>query len=566
MAERDHSSLQQGYDNARKQQLQREGAQARTQEIKDRSALALKKAGYTRTDDGGLVSAENSDAKVQEEQNRMLLQQLDGIKKATSASRSAQGVTDAIKTGDMNYLQKAIQADEGIAKLFPEVKVITNIDFESDGELLRAAGIDIAKIPKDKIADIRKQVFKFHDGKDWKIGALEPIMAKMNLHKTASADQLKVLNEFMALQTESDKGVTEADRSNSTSKAASSSKRADAAGTRAESSKILNTARAAEQSKLAEAKRVSAEAKKTQQENQAIKNKNDAKKQEQKYEIDKIKKTAKAEGKEVSGGISFKPTANQKNLSASKKIIQDFADANLEGDMESFYDVDLNAPENAELKRKALVLDHDMEVLTKKKMSSDNRKRLIKLRQLVSLGGDAAKIKETDVGWWDHSLQKAASFLTEDPRYLGNVKAKSAFEGFKGILRVAMIGAAQTTSEMKNFRLMLGDQTQKSTTLLVQLDNTLKRMEGEYGAISNQLGHPLRAKIHIGFGLKKLQESRQLIAESLSKFKDSKAASSHKKKGKKELISSLRGEKKPPGGKKSAEEIYQSILAKRKAK
>lgn len=113
------------------------------------------------------------------EQEQLQAQENTQLLKSLQAKLSIQDTDNAFKdfaeTGDANYLQKALNSNEQLKKAWGArgVQLISNIDFANDHQTLGQFGFDSAMYDTpEKQAVLRKNVYKYYDGKDWKVGLL----------------------------------------------------------------------------------------------------------------------------------------------------------------------------------------------------------------------------------------------------------------------------------------------------------------------------------------------------------------------------------------------------------
>lgn len=527
------SELFNAFNKQQEASAKRRQLEEQNKRIKQQNEDTLYKQGFVRGADGKLSTRENSDQDVKEQQNALILSQLGAVKKQLAVNESDSRLSDYLETGDANALQQALDNSPELKQLYAGqgVNLVGNVDFDNDAELLRRNGIDINKLDVPKRKEyLKRALFKYHDGKQWQVGDTDMLIARTGMARRASAAQLKTIHNFDAHRKRASGGETTEDIATA-NKAAEAKIVNDTTKVQTDRTKVEGAVK--NNARKTEVDAAKAAADQTKANADILEAETEAKFEEQRVanetknaETNRINankkgsKTNKGSASFGSDGIGKKTAATRQTERAAGRF-DGLLTKHFDGDKASFYATDLDAPGNEELKGEVQDTVNEMMSIQKLKLTGADKKRIDEFTKLSSLAKPAAQLSESDVGFVDSFLQKTASYFTSNPEFLGNTSAKSSYEAFKGILRVAMIGAAQTTSEMKNFRQMLGDQTQQGRTLLTQLDTTLARIEAQHDAAAKTYGHRAIAKVMLGSSVKRLAQSRREIAKSLSKGGDS---------------------------------------------
>lgn len=152
-----------------------------------RDALALKKQaldaeltmkGY---DPKTLGVIPGSDADVKKAQNQQALQMANALQGKLAAQDTDQAILDYSQTGDANYLQGAMDKNPAIKQAWYArgVQQVGNIDWQNDERILAQHGFAPAEYDtKEKQDILRKNVYKYHDGTEWKVGMLSNVVAE----------------------------------------------------------------------------------------------------------------------------------------------------------------------------------------------------------------------------------------------------------------------------------------------------------------------------------------------------------------------------------------------------
>lgn len=143
----------------------------------------LMRAGYSFKD--GQMSVRPGSAAEAEQMQALEATQL---AKSLQAKLSAQDTDNAFEefsqTGDASYLQKALDQNDFLKKAWAErgVLLISNIDFANDSSLLARQGLEPSMYDTpDKQAVLKRNMYKFYDGKEWQAGLLGNAAAQLGV-------------------------------------------------------------------------------------------------------------------------------------------------------------------------------------------------------------------------------------------------------------------------------------------------------------------------------------------------------------------------------------------------
>lgn len=481
----------------------------RSRVLKDESDLRIAKAGFTKDETGNLVARPNSNQDVQEQENALIKQQLNEVRTQLAVRDSDAAMVDYLKTGDANNLQRALSNNKELGDLYRNQGVyqVANIDFENDKAILQRAGIQVEDLDLKTKKDLVKQsMFKYYDGKQWQLGNTESLIARTGILNRASADSVKIINDFTAARVQAAKGLAEEDvniqRQEDKSKIVNDTTKAKTELIKSQTDAIKENNKSIENARRAEV-----DNKKLSQKDRELNIK------ERGLEIKKNSSKVGAPADEF-GKLDTKT----KQLYRADKSIQNLLDEDFNGDIEQFMSTDFS--DKPELRRKAKKIVDDALNLKGRTPTSFIQRQAIDLTKLTNLATRAGNLEKTDLGWFDDTVQQTFKYFSNNPKLLGNIEAKAAFEAYKGLLRVAMIGAAQTPTETRNFNKMLGSMKQQPRAVLTQLKSSIQRLLAEYKIVSDFMGDPMAAKLYVGRDLSSLSNVIGKIDETLSGLSD----------------------------------------------
>lgn len=144
----------------------RDEAEARNQE--------LQRLGYS-FENGKMSIRPGSMAEAEQYEALEAVQLAKSLQAKLSAQVSDQAFEDFAYTGDASYLQGALDKDENLKTAWGQrgVQMVSNLDFENDGNLLANAGLTPEHYDTpDKRDVLKRNMYKTYDGKDWSVGLL----------------------------------------------------------------------------------------------------------------------------------------------------------------------------------------------------------------------------------------------------------------------------------------------------------------------------------------------------------------------------------------------------------
>lgn len=143
--------------------------------VKQQQQEELAKQGYSFDANGNMSIRPDSQAEAEQAQYREAAQLSRALQGKLAAQDSDRAFEDFAATGDASYLQRALDNNKYLKDSWLQrgVQLITNLDFENDSKLLDNAGIKQTFYDTQEKKDIiRKNTYKYYDGKDWKVGLL----------------------------------------------------------------------------------------------------------------------------------------------------------------------------------------------------------------------------------------------------------------------------------------------------------------------------------------------------------------------------------------------------------
>lgn len=184
---------------------QREATREQLRQQKRATDAELKMKGY---DPETLDVIPGSAADVQQAQNQQVLQMANALQGKLAAQDTDNAILDYSQTGDASYLQKALDNNPVIKQAWNArgVKQVSNVDWISDGPMLERHGFNPAEYDtEEKQAILKKNLYKYYDGTDWKVGLLNNVVAEtgalsrlgMNKGQTI-LDNFQQFRDFMA--------------------------------------------------------------------------------------------------------------------------------------------------------------------------------------------------------------------------------------------------------------------------------------------------------------------------------------------------------------------------------
>lgn len=161
------------------------GANARVnreqlQMIKEKNNQDLMKSGYS-FKDGQMSVRPGSTAEQEQLQAQENTQLLHALQAKLSAQDTDNAFQDFAHTGDASYLQKALDTNPQLKQAWTSrgVQMLGNIDFSNDHAPLARAGLEPTMYDTpEKQSVLKKNLYKYYDGKDWNIAQLSQVAAE----------------------------------------------------------------------------------------------------------------------------------------------------------------------------------------------------------------------------------------------------------------------------------------------------------------------------------------------------------------------------------------------------
>ena len=159
----------------------------------------------------------------------------------------------------------------------------------------------------------------------------------------------------------------------------------------------------------------------------------------------------------------------------------------------------------------------ELESLTGKPLTTDDKKEVRKLRNLMELGGRAGeKLTERDTGFIDATLKSIKKYFVDDAT---GTEASSAYQTFANSLRNTLYGATLTAAEIEAFRAASGSLKQQLRPALAGLRTQLSTVQENLRAIYD-LNDEYVAQYYLGTSLGKMEGVMDAIDERLEFFNE----------------------------------------------
>lgn len=157
----------------------------------------------------------------------------------------------------------------------------------------------------------------------------------------------------------------------------------------------------------------------------------------------------------------------------------------------------------------------ELESLTGSKFTTDDKKELRKLRNLMQLGGKAGeKLTDADTGFIDATLKSVKKYFVDDAT---GTEASSAYQTFANSLRNMFYGATLTDAEIEAFRLASGSLKQQLKPALAGLKTQLSTVQDQMKSIYD-LNDEYVAQYYLGTSLGKMEEVMNAMDERIDLF------------------------------------------------
>ena len=157
-------------------------------QARDAANFEMYKQGFGYDENGNIVVRSGSAADLQQKEIgqlfRLLQLQSEELKafKANQAQRiSDEALVSLSKNGDARELQRALDINPYLKRLWESkgVKIIDNINFESDKQLLANAGIGYDQMrDAEYIQNVKRNYFKYYNGESWQVASLSDLVSQ----------------------------------------------------------------------------------------------------------------------------------------------------------------------------------------------------------------------------------------------------------------------------------------------------------------------------------------------------------------------------------------------------
>lgn len=455
--------------------LQRE----KLQQLKEAQDLKLMQTGYSRNDNGGFNIVEGGAADVEQQKRDMQAQEiaiqgeaLRSLQGKLAAKATDDAIGDFISSGNANVFQKALDNDPFLKQAWQQkgVQLITNIDWENDGQLLEAAGVTADYVNNPEARDaLKKSIWKYYDGKQWNIGLLDQLVAETGALKRASTSRIDTIVGHMGRLRSAMNGVNVALEQQ---KADTNQYEAETGREQAATNKM--NAQTAD-------RRIDIDA---DQANKDYK----LRLEELEYKNKKLEQDALL-GK---GG-----TPKQKDMLAAEQATNNLVDDF--GGPDEFFNTDFNDKANYNKAYKHIAKIERFENI---QLSNAEKKELNNIRQLIALSDPTKELSSRDTGIVDKFLGGVSKYLSDE---VGGIKAKSAYAAFRNTVRHALFGSALTAAEIKSFNEAFGTLGQKLGPVMQQFRTNLTQVRAKLESMRRN-GNPYTMKVRLGVDQDKLDD------------------------------------------------------------
>ena len=155
----------------------------------------LSRMGYSFDGNGNMSVRPGSGAAVEQAQFQEQAQLLQEVQSRLARVDTNNGLEEFANTGDASVLQRVLDNNPLLKKAWGAagVQVLSNIDFTNDKNLLESNGLTPTMYDTtDKQNVIRKNMYKYHDGKEWVMGLLSNVVAMTGATRELGPNKSKV--------------------------------------------------------------------------------------------------------------------------------------------------------------------------------------------------------------------------------------------------------------------------------------------------------------------------------------------------------------------------------------
>lgn len=196
-------------------------------------------------------------------------------------------------------------------------------------------------------------------------------------------------------------------------------------------------------------------------------------------------------------------TSNQKDIEATAGIRAKIKDVTGGKPM--------NAADPAQRKELGYLIT-DLEAITGRKLTTEDRRVARELRNLTSLGNTAGQtITDAETGPIDYMLKTVKKYVSDEVR---GVAATSAYEQFRNVFRNALYGASLTKTETDAFTKAAGSLSQQRGPVLQQLQTQMQSIRNNIQSIYD-MNDPDIAEYYLGMGLEDVDRAIEALDERI---------------------------------------------------
>lgn len=152
-------------------------------------------------------------------------------------------------------------------------------------------------------------------------------------------------------------------------------------------------------------------------------------------------------------------------------------------------------------------------------LSENDKKTLMRIRKLTTLGEMASDLTEDQTGFIDAPLRKFKKYLSND---VEGIDAESAYQSFRNLVLHSFYGSALTPTESENFLKAFGALTQQQGPVLQQLRTTMEELRDAYRTVAD-LNNAFVIKWRTGKTQEELYDVLDSLDERIQYIKDVQA-------------------------------------------
>lgn len=489
-------------------------------------SIELRKSGFT-IKDGEVGTVPGGPADLQERQNKNTEILLNSLESKVAAQDGFNALADYANTGKAAFLQSASDRNPKLKQANAQIGInlFADIDFENDSDILLDAGVtrEMQDTP-EKIATLRKNLFKIHDGQGWKVGTLQravqmtgalPALGARGEIFVTNLTEMQNLLKVEFERSEAREATILESRAARIKAAQGVSPTETAAAIRATRAKsAIEIAKVVQKGEEIETKAGFKEREVGVKEEQVVLNRRLVVVAENKSQLDKLRLSLDKKKARLSG-LSAKGKRLHESIQAEIDLVEAF------GGPEQFEATDFNEREN-------LLKASPFLTLIDKDLSEADKKSVQQINQLIALSDPASQLSPAETGIINNFLLPIEEFLTNNVK---GVAARSAFAAFRNITRHILFGAALTEFEIRENNKALGSLGKKLGPVLAQFQVQMGQVQAKLNTIS-RLNNPLVARVLLGVSEKRLARMQGVLTTEIRRlqgFRNGEAASNTRK-------------------------------------